>query len=50
MEIHDYQKIYEKLKNGEHVIPVSREEAFLMALIDRLSGNTSNTEEVNSNG
>lgn len=47
MEIHDYQKLYEKLKNGEHVPPVSREEAFMMALIDKLGGTTSDTEEVN---
>lgn len=48
MEIHDYQKVYEKLKNGEHVTPVSREEAFMMALIDRLGSSSSddNSEEV----
>lgn len=37
MEIHDYQKVYEKLKNGEHIIPVSREEAFDITLIESLS-------------
>ena len=38
MEIHDYQKVYEKLKNGEEVVPVSREEALMMALIGKIGG------------
>lgn len=36
MEIHDYQKVYEKLKNGEDVVPVSREEALNLVLINNL--------------
>ena len=38
MDIFDYQKVYEKLKNGEDVVPVSREEAIMMALIKKLGG------------
>lgn len=47
-EIHQYEELYEKLKNGEHVTPVSREEALMMALIDRLGSSSSddNSEEV----
>ena len=36
MEIHDYQKVYEKLKNGEEVVPVSREEAISLALLKKI--------------
>lgn len=44
MEIHDYQKVYEKLKNGEEVVPVSREEAFMMALIGRIGSSGGESE------
>lgn len=38
LEIYDYQKVYEKMKNGEEVVPVSREEALMMALISKIGG------------
>ena len=44
MEIHDYQKVYEKLKNGEEVVPVSREEALMMALIGKIGGSGGESE------
>lgn len=46
-DIYQYEQLYEDLKNGKDVNPVSREEAFMMALIDilrNISESVDNTE------
>ena len=36
-DIYQYEELYKKLTNGEHITPVSREEAFDITLIESLS-------------
>ena len=47
-KIFNYEDVYKKLKNGEDIIPLSREEAFSMALLQKMQGTNNIIDEENN--
>lgn len=45
-KIFNYEDVYKKLKNGEDIIPLSREEAFSMALLQKMQGTNNIIDEI----